>query len=133
VLQIRGKGVADGHGLTIDDVSLIKDGTDKNLVANSGFELPNQNGHWNIYDNVEGWTGKQFEIGRGKIYNKRWNSQVCELDANFMNAVMWQSFYLENKVEYVLSFDWAPRTNGNENLATSKGAVLIGNQKIADL
>ena len=50
-----------------------------------------------------------------------------------MNAVMWQSFYLENKVEYVLSFDWAPRTNGNENLATSKGAVLIGNQKVADL
>ncbi len=28
VLQIRGKGVADGHGLTIDDVSLNKDGTD---------------------------------------------------------------------------------------------------------
>ncbi len=133
MLQIRGKGVADGHGLTIDDVSLIKDGTDKNLVANSGFELPSQNGLWNIYDNVEGWTGKQFEIGSGKLYNKRWNSQVCELDSNFMNAVMWQSFYLDNKVEYVLSFDWAPRTNGNENLATSKGAVLIGNQIVADL
>jgi len=44
VLQIRGKGVADGYGLTIDDVSLSKDGTDKNLVVNSGFELPNQNG-----------------------------------------------------------------------------------------
>ena len=37
------------------------------------------------------------------------------------------------KAEYILSFDWAPRTNGNNNLASSKGAVFIGNQKIADL
>lgn len=40
---------------------------------------------------------------------------------------------VSQKVEYVLSFDWAPRTNGNNNLASSKGAVFIGNQKVADL
>lgn len=47
------------------------------------------------------------------------------------------------KIEYVLSFDWAPRTTYIHNLATSKGIVRIGNclfrlfkvvsQKIADL
>jgi hypothetical protein len=36
-------------------------------------------------------------------------------------------------IEYVLTFDWAPRTNGIHNLASSKGVVRIGNQKIADL
>ncbi len=45
---------------------------------------------------------------------------------------MTQSFFL-NRVEYVLSYDWAPRTNGIDNLASSKGAVFISNQKIADM
>ena len=111
----------------------MRDGTDKNLVVNGGFENPNQNGQWKIYDNIQGWTGKHFEIGNGKLYNKKWSSQVCELDSDFMNAVMWQSFYLDTKVDYVLSFDWAPRTNGNDNLESSKGAVFIDNQKVADL
>jgi hypothetical protein len=77
VLEIKGRGKADSYGLTIDNVKLIKDGTTRNLVVNGGFENPDQNGKWNIYDKVEGWTGKQFEIGEGKLYNCRWNSQVC--------------------------------------------------------
>ena len=133
MIEIKGKGIVDSYGLTIDDVKLVKDGTVKDLVVNGGFENPNQNGLFGFYDNVEGWQGKRIEIGNGKIYNCRWTSQVCELDSDFMNIVMWQSIRLDTRVEYVLSFDWAPRTNENNNLASSKGAVFIGNQKVADL
>lgn len=34
--------------------------------------------------------------------------------------------------DYILTFDWAPKTNGINNLASSKGIVKIGNQKVAD-
>lgn len=96
MLEIKGKGITDSFGLTIDNVMLVKDGTKKNLVINGGFELPDQCGKWKIYDNIVGWSGKQFEIGAGKLYNCRWNSQVCELDANFKNSVIRQTFDLDD-------------------------------------
>jgi hypothetical protein len=39
----------------------------------------------------------------------------------------------QRNADYVLTFDWAPRTNGIDNLASSKGVVKIGNQIVADL
>lgn len=96
MLEIKGKGKADSYGLTIDNVRLVRDGTNKNLVINGDFERPDLFGNWKIYDQIEGWTGKQFEIGEGKLYNYRWNSQVCELDAHFNNAVLRQTFILND-------------------------------------
>lgn len=40
---------------------------------------------------------------------------------------------MDGRIEYVLSFDWAPRTHEIDNLASSQGAVSINNQKVADL
>ena len=37
MLEIKGKGKADSFGLTIDNVKLVKDGSNKNLVVNGGF------------------------------------------------------------------------------------------------
>ncbi len=50
MLEIRGKGKADSYGLTIDNVKLVKDGTNNNLVINGDFEHPDQCGNWKIYD-----------------------------------------------------------------------------------
>lgn len=135
MLQIKGKGDVDGAGLTIDDVKLIKVGSSDNLVVNGGFENPPQNGLWKILDNIEGWKGVHIEIGNGKLYNSRWNSQVCELDSDSMNIAITQSFFLDDRIEYVLSYDWAPRTAGvyKVNFASYLGSVSIGNQKIADM
>jgi hypothetical protein len=36
-LQLKGSGVADRHGLTVDNVILKRDGTNKNIVVNGGF------------------------------------------------------------------------------------------------
>lgn len=105
MLEIRGKGIVDGVGLTIDDAKLVKIGTDKNLVINGGFENPPQYGYWNIYDGIEEWKGSHIEIGNGKLYNRRWNSQVCELDSDYVNVVMSQSFFwtVESNMFYLLT------------------------------
>ena len=55
-LSIQGAGTLDGNGLCIDNVQLIRSGTNDNVVVNGGFERPAQNGGWNIYAGIEGWT-----------------------------------------------------------------------------
>ena len=53
------------------------------IIVNGGFEKPNlkdKEKKWKIQDKIPGWKGKDIEVGWGKIYNKNWNSQVCELD-----------------------------------------------------
>ena len=75
VLRFEGAGVKDGFGLSIDNVKLIQISTGKNIVINGGFERPdlrNKEQKWNMFDNIPGWTGKDIEIGWGKIYNKNW-------------------------------------------------------------
>lgn len=82
VLQLRGTGTSDYYGLTVDNIRLVKDGDQRNLIINSGFENPKIKDKWVGYaGGVEGWICTYMEIGNGPIYNKRWNSQVCELDA----------------------------------------------------
>ena len=80
VLKFEGAGKKDGFGLTIDNVKLHQDGSEKNIVINGGFEEPNQGERWTSLDKMPGWEGKDIEVGWGKIYNKKWKSQVVELD-----------------------------------------------------
>jgi hypothetical protein len=80
--------------LTIDNVKLVKKGTCQNLISNGEFEQPALNGHWKYLSSVPGWITSRAEIGYGKIYNCRWNSQVLELDAD-RNIEVSQSFKMD--------------------------------------
>ena len=81
-LKFVGHGWSDCFGLTIDNVKLVRSGTTENICINPGFEYPNVDGKWNVFNDIPGWWGHGFEIGSGKIYNHRWNSQICELDGH---------------------------------------------------
>jgi hypothetical protein len=137
-IKFEGTGVSDSYGLTIDNVRLVKYGTNINIVTNGDFEIPCQSGKWSIYDNILGWAGHSIEVGAGSIYNHRWNSQVVELDGN-SNSAMTQNFYFDSAYNpvfvliYNLEFDWAPRTNGICNLQSSQGIVRWNNQIVANL
>jgi hypothetical protein len=55
MLQFEGSENSNGYGLTIDNVKLIKKGTNKDFVINGGFENPNLNGGWKQMTKIEGW------------------------------------------------------------------------------
>lgn len=57
VLEFAGAGKSDKLGLTIDDVRLIKVGTEKNIVVNGGFEKPDVAKSWKVQSNILGWEG----------------------------------------------------------------------------
>ena len=90
-LSFEGSGNSDSYGVTIDKVTLKKDGVGANLVINGDFQHPNTNGSWSYFNGIQGWTGSNIEVGQGTIYNSRWNSQVAELDSN-ANSRMTQTF-----------------------------------------
>ena len=151
-LQFEAAGVSDSYGLGIDNVQLVKEGSKKNLVQNGGFEKPCQSGqpnHWTIYNNIPAWQGSAIEIGDGKIYNCRWNSQICELDSNG-NSVITQYFVFDPRYElrssgqfpplpngptlaYTLEFDYAARKSGVSSPSTSQGNVLWNNVLVGTL
>jgi len=79
-LRFEGSGKKDGLGLTIDNVKLLQEKSKEDIVVNGGFEQPDLNKKWKILDKIPGWEGKDIEVGWGKIYNSKWNSQVVELD-----------------------------------------------------
>ena len=81
-LKFEGEGKEDSYGLTIDNVKVIKVMNNKNVAVNGDFEKPDINKKWKVFDSIPGWKGKGIEIGWGKIYNKKWNSQVVELDGH---------------------------------------------------
>lgn len=98
-LQFSGAGVSDSYGLGIDNVKLVKAGSNQNLIVNGGFENPNQHpNQWNIYNNIPAWQGSGIEIGEGNIYNCRWKSQICELDGN-SNYMITQYLVFDTKYE----------------------------------
>ena len=55
-LSFIGAGTSDRIGLSIDNVQLIRSGTNNNVVVNGGFERPAQHEGWNVYPGIEGWT-----------------------------------------------------------------------------
>ena len=81
-LKFEGEGKEDSYGLTIDNVKVIKVTNNKDVAVNGDFEKPDINKKWKVFDSIPGWKGKGIEIGWGKIYNKKWNSQVVELDGH---------------------------------------------------
>lgn len=81
ILSVKGTGISDGYGLTVDNFNLHKLGSLQNLIVNGDFELPPMNKGWKFVSNPPGWKGDSIEIGHGPIYNQGWKTQVCELDA----------------------------------------------------
>lgn len=46
ILQLRGAGISDSFGMTVDNIKLVKEGTIRNLVVNGGFENPKIENDW---------------------------------------------------------------------------------------
>ena len=130
VLQLRGAGVSDGFGLTVDNVKLVKEGTTQNLVVNGGFERPKIDKDWRgFHEGIEGWSATYMEIGVGSYFNLRWPSQVCELDGAG-NSIITQKFLIKDLL-YTLSLDFAARENST--LETSQGEVWWNYEKVMTL
>ncbi len=143
-LQFAGAGTSDSYGLLIDDVSLVRLGTTQNIVVNGGFESPNTSGAWTIKSDILGWAGIGIEVGFGPNAYGIGSSQLCELDGN-RNYEITQTFLFDNQfnllnnratcsdpfperdLTYTLTFDWAIRTVGISNPASSKANVLWNN------
>ena len=93
VLQLRGAGVSDCHGVTVTNVRLVKDSEGRNLIVNGDFANPKValNTWQGFVGGIEGWISVYMEIGTANLFNPKWNSngQVCELDTN-QNAVITQ-------------------------------------------
>jgi hypothetical protein len=93
VLQLRGAGVSDVHGVTVTNVRLVKDSQGRNLIVNGDFANPKValNTWKGFTEGIEGWIGVYLEIGTANLFNPKWNSngQVCELDTN-QNAFITQ-------------------------------------------
>jgi len=59
-ILIKGTGISDGYGLTIDNVNLHRLGENKNYIVNGGFEVPDVKKNWGLFNNIKGWTGNQI-------------------------------------------------------------------------
>lgn len=58
-LQVEGAGISDTHGLSVDNLKLVRSGDSRSIVVNGGFEAPVQKNSWAIYPSfIEGWQGK---------------------------------------------------------------------------
>ena len=98
MLKFEGAGTADGLGLTIDNVELVRYGTTKNIVVNGGFENPCLGRGWKIFNDIPGWWGNGFEVGSGHLYNCGWKNQVVELDGR-TNAHLTQKWTFNNNYQ----------------------------------
>jgi hypothetical protein len=98
-----------------------------NVAVNGGFELPNQNGSFSMYDEIPGWKGDvRFEIGKGSLYIPAWgNTQVAELDCS-ANATIHQIVKSLQVCSCDLKFKWAGRTGD----ASSSLNVFFNGQKV---
>ena len=54
-LQFRGEGTSDTFGLTIDNVKLIRHGSNNSIVVNGGFEQPSTKDGFQFFTNITGW------------------------------------------------------------------------------
>ena len=101
-LKFQGSGKKDSYGLTIDNVKLLSQGTKKDIVVNGGFERPDMKKKWKIMNKIPGWEGKDIEVGWGKIYNNRWNSQVVELDGKRnVNGYFVQKWFFDKNYKLI--------------------------------
>ena len=149
-LQIEGAGIKDRKGLTIDNVRLVRYGTNTNIVVNGGFQAPSVGYSWGIFNNIPGWEGVGIELGWGKIYNHGWSSQVCELDGrkNYQITQRWSfdsqyklvkqipcdtNNFIGKFLTFKLEFDYAARKNGVASPSTSSANILWNNVVIGTL
>ena len=137
-LKFQGSGCADGYGLTIDNVRLVRYVTKVNIVVNGGFEKPCVGKGWKIFNDIPGWWGKGFEIGSAHLYNCRWGkTQVCELDGR-TNGHLAQSWNFNkdynivkpqnNRRKFKLSFQYACRQGVSFN--SCKGNIFWNGKRI---
>ncbi len=70
ILQLRGKGISDSNGVTVDNIRLVKDGSIQNLILNGGFEDPKVETNLKVFrGGVPGWSSDIMELGPGITYN----------------------------------------------------------------
>lgn len=114
--------------------------------------MPYKGNGWGIFNNIKGWEGVGIEIGWGKIYNKNWTSQVCEL-AGRRNYIITQRWSFDSQYKLVkqipcntnnfigkfltfkLEFDYAARKKGHPvpSPDTSSANVLWNNVVVGSL
>ena len=82
-----------------------------NLVTNGSFEDDAQGANsWNIYSNLNGWTGGEAGIElRNNVAGAAYDgSNFVELDTT-RNSQMWQTIDTDFGRHYTLSFAYSPR------------------------
>jgi hypothetical protein len=94
VLQFRGAGISDVHGVTVSNVRLTKDSEGRNLIVNGDFKNPKlpANTWKGFHGGIEGWISVYLEVGTAALFNPSWAGradQVIELDTN-QNAIISQ-------------------------------------------
>jgi hypothetical protein len=95
----------------------------QNLVVNGGFEATNQNnGSWNIYQDLPGWTGgiAGIELRNNVAGTASEGHNFVELDTT-KNSSMWQSFSSTAGQHFTLSFDYSPRPG----VATASNGIEV--------
>ena len=97
---------------------------------NGGFENPRieNNDFKGFNGGINGWIASYMEIGAGTFVNRRWPTQVCELDA-LENSVITQTIMIRDL--YTLSLDWA--AHPAVALASSEGEVWWNYEKVLTL
>lgn len=147
VLQLIGAGTSDSFGLLIDNVRLVRKGTNQNIVVNGDFSHPNVGQSWGIFNNILGWEGKGIEVGFGPKAYGAGHEQLCELDGD-ANYLISQEFTFNNEyrqvdnkkdcdddrkpLKFTLEFDWAIRES-NTNPESSKANVIWNDVVVASL
>lgn len=83
-----------------------------NLLVNGSFEDSLQNnGSWNVYQTLPGWTGAPNIELRNNVAGKAYDgNNFVELDTHY-NSSMFQDVQTRNGQKYQLSFFWSARPN----------------------
>ena len=107
ILNFAGDGSADGFGAAIDNVRLVRRGKcgKEDVIVNGDFSdgYNPKMGRLVFYEGIPGWRGDDIEIGLGTSYNTDWPEEdpVCHLDADSVNADIWQAIAFDKDFQNV--------------------------------
>ena len=122
--------------------------TSENIVINGDFEKPDLgNRNWQYFDNIPGWHGFLFELGKGSFSNPKLFSgfgQVCELDSDqkdIKKEFLQQSWNMDanyNVVpatanQYTLSYEYACRNKYPTPLKSCRAKVIWNNEVVKEI
>jgi len=76
-LIFQGNGNQTNRGISIDNVQLVKKGSNTSVLLNGNFELPRLTGYQQS-QSIYGWySDSLIKINAGSAYNSALNSRVC--------------------------------------------------------